>query len=129
MNANLSRASGNVVNNWISVVDEIGAYNGAAQDRITVPSGVAKIRLRFSVGVSSDCGETFSCRLSKNGAAYLGMPCVATDRQLDTAIASITMTSLILDVVGGDYFQMLVTGDGGFTLVADKSYIEMEVVQ
>lgn len=97
-------------------VDEGSWFSGANPTRLTVPSGVSRVRISANVLGSSVTGQLTSSVL-KNGAEFPGMPALHTE----TAAREMNnMTSDILDVTPGDYFELIVYSDLARNITADN---------
>jgi hypothetical protein len=96
--------------NWTSEVADTDAWhdNSTNNTRLTVPSGVSKVRVGFNIQTVSATGA-LTVRILKNGSAFLGMAQVETDTG---GTDNVNGWSAILDVTPGDYFELEVTQGG-----------------
>jgi hypothetical protein len=106
--------------------------NVTNNSRLTVPSGVTKVRILGQLHLTSvTSSDACTARLGKNGGVdnYLG----ATSHLDGTASATrrIPLASPILTVTAGDYFELfLITGgDTSITVEADSSWFAMEIIE
>lgn len=94
---------------------------GSNTSRLTVPSGVTKAKITFGL-VTGAATTLTSCRVFKNGASFVG---TAFDGLvLNTAANAPIMNGVTpwIDVVAGDYFELMVTtGTGSTTITASDS--------
>lgn len=110
-------------------IDTDTIWSGAAPSRLTVPTGVTKIRLQARVeGQASTSTFNAGLVLYKNG--------VELQRFVAHRQASITggtsqnvfsFVSGVLSVAAGDYFQLFC--EGSFTSIAVGSFFQLEVVE
>jgi hypothetical protein len=96
--------------NWTSEVADTDAWhdNSTNPSRLTVPSGVSKVRVGFNIQTVSATGP-LTVRILKNGSSFLGMAQVETDT---AGTDNVNGWSAILDVTPGDYFECEVTQGG-----------------
>lgn len=106
---NLSISTPAIIN-WTSEVADTDAWhdNSTNNTRLTVPSGVSKVRVGFNIQTVSATGA-LTVRILKNGASFLGMAHVETD---SAGTDNANGWSAILDVTPGDYFELEVTQGG-----------------
>lgn len=99
--------------------------------RLTVPSGVTKVRLSCNFSLSSLTVNLWTRVVIQKGGtgAYVG---VATQQvEVNAAIALFSCTSPILTVVAGNYFEVVLTvsTDTSITVEANESWFAMEIVE
>lgn len=100
--------------------------------RLTVPAGVSKVRLTAGIRWdASTTGQRFA-KIQKNGASYYGHP------TMDIPAAAvgdtyINLTSSVVDVIAGDYFEVLVQQTSGANLTIDSAnlgtWFAMEIIE
>lgn len=102
--------------------------------RLTVPNGVTKVRLNGHINWSS--GNAVGRRVStvyKNNAIVTTLSFVAQPVTSGSSTGSATncISSGVLDVVGGDYFEIRVYQDSGVdtVMVLSESWFEMEIIE
>lgn len=101
-----------------------GFYNPIQNTRLTVPQGVSHVRLTTSISRDNQSGQLF-VRLTKNGVAdVIGMPIADTDT---TGGDSVSLSSAVVPVVAGDYFEVLVFVAGSST-INTSSWFSIETV-
>lgn len=104
--------------------------NATNNTRLTVPSGVTRVRLSGMVMVSNFTGSTdLSFYLSKNGAApFTGWAGQKSDA--DDPGPYIGFHSAVLAVTSGDYFEsnLYTFTDNSITVVAAGSWFAMEII-
>lgn len=107
-----------------------GTHTGTNYSRLTVPSGVTKVKLKGQLelaGLTANVWMVVTIR--KNGTTgFPGFP-----GQLDvtnTSFPVVQVTSPVLSVVGGDYFELFgqVQTDTNVDVQAAASWAEMEIV-
>lgn len=98
--------------------------------RLTVPTGITKVRLSYNILLSSvTANSVLQAQILKNNStAYIGNPATG-DTSADTS-PRWGAISPILTVVAGDYFELeLATGaDNSVTVVKDYTWFHMEIV-
>lgn len=102
--------------------------------RLTVPSGITKVRLngclRFGAGTVT-IGSDIGLFLYKNGAAT-AYPGMVSSHGYTSAVSNpgLTLTSPILTVTGGDYFELMgYCGDTSVTVKALETWCAMEIIE
>ena len=104
--------------------------NSTNNERLTVPSGVTKVRLVGNVRWASNASGYRQIKFNKNGANFLGLGGVL---QINTATSmDESISSPILEVTSGDYFELIVFQNSGSALnvlTSDFTYFAMEIVE
>ncbi len=97
---------------------------------LTVPSGVATVRITAQVSVTGlASGSTIYAFVYKNGAVAAGAPTSYSDGGTDGYIA-MSMSSAVLEVSAGDDFTLVVhSDDASVTLNTLRSHLGMEIVE
>jgi len=96
--------------------------------RLTVPLGIAQVRLRANVEVVSIAADTWaSLYTQKNGAAFDGQ--ASTTVETGKTTASLNCGTATIAVAPGDYFELLLqTEDSAVDVVAAGSWFAMELI-
>lgn len=101
--------------------------------RLSVPSGVTKVKLLGSLHLTSlTSSDTCTARIGKNGGVDNYTGATSTTSDIAGATRRMNLVSPILTVTGGtDYFELfLVTGgDTSITVEADSSWFAMEIIE
>lgn len=111
--------------------DTDAIWSGVNPTRLTVPAGVTRIRLSGSLRLSAAATATSALEWQKNGGGgFIG----GGFEQLPTGLAAFpTLTSALLDVAAGDYFELFVTQNTGAAAQFDanllRSFASMEIVR
>lgn len=99
--------------------------------RLTVPAGVTKVRLTGHARVSSHTANKYtSLFISKNGSySYVGQ--VGQVMYSDLTVVEVAVTSPVLDVTAGDYFELglEIETDTSVTVEGTRTWFAMEVIQ
>lgn len=100
--------------------------------RLTVPSGVTKVRLSGQVDIAAFTINTWvALVVRKNGsAAYVGAPIQIGE--INATFANVSLSSAVLPVTGGtDYFELFLqtAADTSITVNASTSWFAMEIVE
>lgn len=110
-------------------VDELAAWSSGAATRLTVPSGITKVRLAANLGFATNVTGIRRVQLFKNGTT------VAGQFYQDVVGNSTSQTvhnvhSAILTVTAGDYFECMVlqSSGGNLDVVDAAEWFEMEVI-
>lgn len=113
------------------VYDTLGFHDTSSNtSRLTVPSGVTKVRLSGQVGVSSStANERITLDVLKNGAVFSpGYPVQTAETAATTRFAN--LSSAIIDVSAGDYFELRLTQttDASITIEEEQTWFCIEVI-
>lgn len=99
--------------------------------RLTVPSGVTKIRLQGGVRMTAKTADTFThLTIEKNGGAgYVG--CGRTSTEVGTTSHDINVSTPVITVTAGDYFELFlqVETDTSIDLSTDLTWFAMEIIE
>lgn len=111
--------------------DTDAIHDGGNPSFLTVPAGVTKVRLSFSVLLALVTGnvDTF-INLRKNGSSsFVGNPFTVADTSGGNPRGS--GTSAILAVTAGDDFEveLLTSGDSSISVLATFSWFAMEIIE
>jgi hypothetical protein len=79
-----------------------GVHTATNSSRMTVPSGVSRVRVGFNITTEASMTGQFIGRILKNGADFIGAGYAETDTSGADAIGA---WSAILEVTPGDYFE------------------------
>jgi hypothetical protein len=105
--------------------------NSTNNTRLTVPAGASYVQLSGCVTISSaTSGDQLSLMLLKNGVQTF--PGLGRNRfNTKTTSSSINITSAILPVTAGDYFELflIVETDTSVTVAKDTTWFAMEIVE
>lgn len=134
--ANQSISSGtNTPVTWqTAIYDTSGIYSPSNPTRLTVPAGVTKVRLAAQIVFGANATGKRDVLIQKNGSLnYDGR---ATTNTLPVTGTSQTMTvnltSPVLEVTQGDYFEILAYQNSGGSLTVDDwwtTWATLEVVE
>ncbi len=106
--------------------DTDGFWSGAAPTRLTVPAGVAKVRLWGRISWTGGAAN-HGARIFRNGTSFVG--------QADFIAASgytnadVSLVSAVVPVTPGDYFEILAFTSANRTSVANGLQFAIEVVE
>lgn len=106
---------------WSSVeYDDASLWSAGSPTRLTVPSGVQRIRLLGNVRWALQAGgsRSFFFRRNGAGATFPGEGRQNTGSAVSTSVAQ-NLTSSVLTVTGGNYFEMLVYQSSGSTVALE----------
>jgi hypothetical protein len=109
-----------------AVFDTGGFWNSSNPSRLTIPAGVSKVRISAGIIPGSDYASTSTMALSiyRNGDASTSGRVVQTSARADgfSGLGN-SLTSGVLDVSEGDYFEVRIntSGDTSFTIPATPS--------
>lgn len=98
-------AGTNTIVNWNAEVADTDSWhdNSSNTSRLTVPSGVSKVRVGFNLGTEATLTGQLIGEIFKNGASFLGKARAETDTNGSDFVGG---WSAILDVTPGDYFEV-----------------------
>lgn len=131
-------ANESIANNTVTAIpwdaesyDTDGIWTSGSATRLTVPSGVTKVRLSSSANFAANATGQRQVLIYKNGAAFIGMP-----DNLFAALASGAFTafaqSATVTVVAGDYFEANVwqTSGGALNVTnGEQTWFAMEILE
>lgn len=101
------------------VYDEGGWWTSGAATRLTVPTGVTRVRLTGTVAIVSGLtADRFLVRLQKNDDASATLQ-VAQDLDPITGGPVLSISSPVLTVVAGDFFELEAFQDSGGSVDID----------
>lgn len=112
---------------WDQVDREVGSWWSAANPtRLTVPSGVTRVRVSGNVLGSAATGD-FAAQILKNGLPFSGMGQTDTDTPSGD---SLNVFSDVIDVTPGDYFELSVFSDAARNVTAgNATWFSIEAVE
>jgi hypothetical protein len=103
--------SGSITSTGVS-----GVWAAGNPTRFTVPSGFAYVRLSANAAFSTNATGHRQLRITKNGATtYDGVPATNTSA-LPSSSTIINISTGLIDVVAGDYFEVAVVQTSGGAL-------------
>lgn len=105
---------------------------GSNPSRLSVPSGVSKVKLKGHVRIQSHTANRYiALYITKNGSTgYIGEQ--GSIQQSELTVGEVHVESPVLDVTGGtDYFELAleVGTDTSIDLVAQRTWFEMEIIE
>lgn len=105
--------------------------NATNNTRLTVPTGVTKVRLSGQTVTSGISTGQFDVFIYKNGAAFT--PGSATSRLRHSGTSTNpaqNVTSSIISVASGDYFELMVAQyTGGAVTYGSTTWFSMEIIE
>lgn len=120
---------------WDSeVYDTSGIHDNVTNNsRLTVPSGISRIRLQAQVSLDLVAlGQTFRIRIDKNGSPSYDGTGEAIVEGAVLSVQIINVSTGIISVSPGDYFEVnirAVETDNSVTVTAAKSWFAMEIIE
>lgn len=124
---------------WVAIAwdeavnDSSNMWSGGNPTRLTVPVGVTKVRMVGNAAFdSSATGINRSIRITKNGSIFTPLAQTLQDAAEATSHV-LNLTSPILIVNAGDYFELEALHNGGASFgvisVNDLTWFSMEIVE
>lgn len=107
-----------------SVTDTDTFFTGAAPTRLTIPAGVTKVELKFNAVLSASANVA-PFELHKNGVIVQGGFSTLTP---DTAGDAFNVSSAILTVTPGDYFEVYSAGTN-YNIDLSKTWFSIRAVE
>jgi hypothetical protein len=116
-----------------TIHDNAGLHDDVTNNsRMTVPSGVSKVRLTGNIGLAANATGIRAWRISKSGSPVAGLPRV-DELAASSGSPAVGLVTSVLEVVPGDYFELEVfqnSGSGLNTSNADGApWFAMEIVE
>ena len=105
--------------------------NSTNNSRLTVPSGVTRVRLQYAViGESVAANADFYTGIRKNGSVS-GLWYTGTLSDTSSASPRNVGISPVLTVTSGDYFEveLLAVGDSSISIYSAYSFFAMEIIE
>ena len=115
---------------WTAEISDTDAIhdNATNNTRLTVPSGVTRVRLKFNFELANVTADTWvTAKMRKNAAAFDGQG--AQSVETGNTTVHLNAESAVVTVTGGDYFDVtLQAEDTSIDVVAAGSWFSMEIV-
>ena len=99
--------------------------------RLTVPAGVTQVKLKASIRWQGNATGDRSVLFLKNNLSFRGTNSVVIPG-VNASSKGIVLSTPVLDVVAGDYFEMQVYQDSGGSLnimIDNATYFAMELIK
>jgi hypothetical protein len=96
--------------------------------RLTVPSGVTRVKLKGQCGVSATITGSITMSMTKNGAT----PDVGVTQKIDYSASSpvVQVFSPVFDVTASDYFELNISGaTGSPSTSTTNTWFAMEIIE
>ena len=112
-------------------IDTENVWAPANPKRLTVPTGVTRVRLKAQVALVSDPGSDRRIEFKKNGGSSLVPSVRIAQENISAGDISLQLVSPVLAVVAGDYFELEVWQFSGSSQNIDKddTWAELEIVE
>jgi hypothetical protein len=109
--------------------------NTTNNSRLTVPSGITKVKLsgNFQIASASDY-TSGTLRIKKNGSTFIGGPYVGAEPSSSTGVV-LGVSSAVVEVTSGDYFELYAsqvnsaTASRSTNLIANGNWFAMEIIE
>ncbi len=123
-----------------TVSNDAVIWVGGSPTRLTVPAGVTRVRLAGNIRIeATNIVGTFQYELFmfKNGTNFIGMPFQHTVVTTSNFIRALNVSSGIITVTGGDYFELMTLQGSGSTIhtdsgsagAIDPTWFSMEIIE
>lgn len=126
-------STGDTVDFTSTLFDDLGAFDLANPDRLTVPVGASLVRLTAQVRFPDDASSAwYALLIRKNGvAAHTDRARTMFNRNVNDSVGTMVAVSAPLAVSPGDYFDVFVVGNDSDhnAALADLTWFTMEVLQ
>lgn len=109
---------------WDSEVADTNAFhdNVTNNSRLTVPSGVTRVKLVANLKSTSNVNTTYIVQITKNGT-FTGAGCVVT---CSTFTGLVNLSTALLEVTPGDYFELVAISTNAQTVAtADTTWFSI----
>lgn len=120
---------------WSDVsYDTSGIWSGVSPTRLTVPSGVTKVKVSASFRTTAiGINQGASARITQNGSAQLLSPIQSINTSSDdtnTFAPRGHLATAVMSVDAADYFELSIfSNDSNWTLDNIQSWFSMEVIE
>lgn len=96
-----------------ALYDTSSFWDSGLPTRLTIPSGVNKVVLKANVQWDANDTGRREFSLRKNGGSFIGQP---DSRNAASQRTNDNMASAVIDVIAGDYFEVVVLQNSGGAL-------------
>lgn len=105
--------------------------NAISNTRLTVPTGVNRVRVSGHVRIASHTADTWVYISIRKNAAFLYTGGAEESTEIGATDANMTIDTAVLDVVAGDYFELFLGTESDTTIdvTAQRSWFSIEVVE
>jgi len=106
---------------WDSEINDSDEFHEGVTNptRFTIPTGVSKVFVSASISFASNVNGIRAVYIKRNGATAVGLP--YDTRSGNASGISIGISSAVIDVIAGDYFELWVKQTSGGSLNAPWS--------
>lgn len=114
------------------VYDDLGFQTLSYPSRITIPAKVKKVRINAGVSFTTNANGTRRLFLAKNGDVTAARTIVGNWIPAHSLNIEMNITSPVLNVVEGDYFEVYVWQDSGASLKVERvnrTFVSVEVIE
>ena len=128
-NQSIADNSATVVSWDAAEYDDLGFWDSGQPTRLTVPSGVSKVRVSSNVRWANQSTGLRTADHLKNGVIFRGM---GVHRQPAAQFSEHNIHSAVVEVVAGDYFEARVHQTSGGTLdvqAHEATWFAIEVIE
>lgn len=115
-NQTIPDATETVLSYPTEVYDTDNWHDGVNPQRLTVPAGITRVRLSVGVQFSLNSTGYRTVALKKNGSGLIPGTGGSRANALTGLGTAITLTSAVLEVTAGDYFEVFVLQNSGVPL-------------
>jgi hypothetical protein len=115
----------------VADIDTNTFWSAGAPTRIVVPAGVTKVKITSNVRWSANTTGTRQAVIAKNGATFHGRG-AGSNSPNPGGNCDQNVTSAVIPVVAGDYFELLVFQSAGVALAltaGESLWFQIEVIE
>jgi hypothetical protein len=106
----------------VETFDDSSIHTAGNPTRLTVPAGVTRIKLHCNAGFSANSSGNRSVAITKNGAIS-GQPGLPSVTGSPGTIENYNLSSSMIAVTAGNYFEVVMTQNSGVTLTSVNSVV------
>lgn len=115
-----------------AVYDTSAIFNIANNTRLTVPTGITKVKIKANAQIASNATGIRALVIYKNGSSSYDGRAANVSMPLSTEATTMQVVSPVLNVVAGDYFEVFFKHTSGANLDVNGWYptwFSMEIVE
>lgn len=123
---------------WDNLAYDLGGWldiGGTNPERLTVPSGVSYVQIQSNIvfdGSTASSPDLRAVGIWKNGSNAIGLPLFIEDAGWYNSNYFLSITSGVITVTGGDYFEIRVRQDSGGALDVislNRTYVSIQEIK
>lgn len=112
------------------IYDTDGFYSSGNPSRLTIPSGISKVRIQVNAAITNlyggSFGNTATIKLFKNGSQlFVG---AYPEQKAGPIFPQLNIHTPAIEVASGDYFQIVINAEHNYQLQINNTFFAIEVI-